>query len=311
MLLSEEYFSKIKVLNEILWDGRATKSDIESWLNNFSEEERIYMLHILSKFIYINPLCIRKLLVFLFKDLYKRPIIAEIRRKNDDTLDMGLIKDEFSTELSQTKFIGIGNPSESGCHLLYFFRQENSLSINNFMHIHEFFSLDGKINGQYKSINRLIFIDDFCGTGRQVFKYLNDFCEKLKANTRIRKYYYSLVATEEGLSFLRSKKILDDVSACLTLDSSFKSFSPISRIIEKKEDRERSMNIAFRYGKELLCKNKNLKLARKCALGYGDCQLLLGFYHNTPNNTLPIIWFDEDQYNFKSIFKRYNKQYTI
>ena len=29
------------------------------------------------------------------------------------------------------------------------------------------------------------------------------------------------------------------------------------------------------------------------ALGFEDSQLLIGFHHNTPDNTLPIIWFDE------------------
>ena len=28
-------------------------------------------------------------------------------------------------------------------------------------------------------------------------------------------------------------------------------------------------------------------------LGYRDSQLLIGFQHNTPDNTLPIIWYDE------------------
>ena len=43
------------------------------------------------------------------------------------------------------------------------------------------------------------------------------------------------------------------------------------------------------------------------ALGFGDCQLLLSMEHNTPDNTLPIIWFDEDEKMWRPIFKRYNK----
>ena len=38
--------------------------------------------------------------------------------------------------------------------------------------------------------------------------------------------------------------------------------------------------------------------------GYKDSQLLLGFTHNTPDNTLPIIWKEE---NWIPIFKRYSK----
>ena len=41
-------------------------------------------------------------------------------------------------------------------------------------------------------------------------------------------------------------------------------------------------------------------------LGYNDCQMLLGFHHNTPNNTLPIFWREK---NWTPIFKRYAKLY--
>lgn len=33
-------------------------------------------------------------------------------------------------------------------------------------------------------------------------------------------------------------------------------------------------------------------------------------HHNTPDNTLPIIWFDEDKSMWTPIFRRYNKNYT-
>jgi hypothetical protein len=50
-------------------------------------------------------------------------------------------------------------------------------------------------------------------------------------------------------------------------------------------------------------------MAVNMALGFGDCQLLLSMHHNTPDNTLPIIWFDEDEALWTPIFKRYNKIY--
>ena len=55
--------------------------------------------------------------------------------------------------------------------------------------------------------------------------------------------------------------------------------------------------------------NNTQETIEKGALGFGNCQLLLSLYHNTPNNTLPIIWFDEDNQLWSPIFKRYNKVY--
>ena len=34
----------------------------------------------------------------------------------------------------------------------------------------------------------------------------------------------------------------------------------------------------------------------------------MGTYYNTPNNTLPIFWSDEN--SWQPIFQRYNKKYT-
>ena len=50
-----------------------------------------------------------------------------------------------------------------------------------------------------------------------------------------------------------------------------------------------------------------LEKSKGNSLGFKDCQLLLGFNHNTPDNTLPIFWYDEKNYNWYPIFKRYKK----
>ena len=44
-------------------------------------------------------------------------------------------------------------------------------------------------------------------------------------------------------------------------------------------------------------------------LGYDNCQLLLSFFHNTPNNSLPIFWFEDEQVEWKPMFRRYPKIY--
>jgi hypothetical protein len=45
-------------------------------------------------------------------------------------------------------------------------------------------------------------------------------------------------------------------------------------------------------------------------LGYKDGQLLLGFSHNTPDNTLPIFWSEGHPPRlWEPMFKRYHKNY--
>ena len=58
--------------------------------------------------------------------------------------------------------------------------------------------------------------------------------------------------------------------------------------------------MCWKYGKTML--------GEKHALGFEDSQLLLGFHHNIPDNTLPIMWFDgPDRVPWKPIFRRYPK----
>ena len=53
---------------------------------------------------------------------------------------------------------------------------------------------------------------------------------------------------------------------------------------------------------------KVVKKMKNDALGYNNAQALIAFEYNTPNNTLPIIWADDNQWN--SLFKRYDKLYS-
>jgi hypothetical protein len=59
---------------------------------------------------------------------------------------------------------------------------------------------------------------------------------------------------------------------------------------------------------EAMCRRYGDRLVSTYPLGFGDCQLLIGFHHNTPDNSLPIIWFVEpDGLPWTPIFKRYSK----
>jgi hypothetical protein len=111
----------------------------------------------------------RELLRALYRDLYRYPIVESIRRAHSDTLDANFIEEEFKKRLLQTRFMGMGNPSESGCHLLYYFRQENRLPRNLFIHTHEIFTRSGSppaLSVKDPTVATYVFLDDFCGSGR-------------------------------------------------------------------------------------------------------------------------------------------------
>lgn len=303
------------------WDGKIHKE----WLMNFSEsnellgeKEKLNMLYLLSKFMYFGHVELRQLLISLYRDLFKYPIIQAIRKVNDDTIDFSFLEEEFDKELKASRFLGVGNPSESGVHLLYYFRQECNLSKNNFINTSDIFTtfkvedfnpdqtprnyLKSEIKN--KNIKRYIFIDDFCGSGQQATSYLKPIAENIKTvDPNIEIKYLMLFATEQGLEHVRKIESIDVVESVFTLDNSFKAFSDESRYFNANIDIDIDIDKTFakitaeKYGFNLFSP----------PLGHGDCQLLFGLFHNTPDNSLPIFWSEIN--NWKPIFKRYHKIY--
>lgn len=168
--------TKLKNLSESVWENRARWTEIQDWLNNFQDDlgedpsERMHALYLLSNFMYFGSREMRELLKSLFRDLYQYPILAEIRHRFADTTDTPTIKDAFQEELRRTRFLGVGNPSESGTHLLYYFRQENNLPKTLFINEYEVFDRyggSGPVSLRSRAITRYVFIDDVCGSGKQ------------------------------------------------------------------------------------------------------------------------------------------------
>jgi hypothetical protein len=312
----DEMQAKLKALDETLWEGRAKWDHVERWLAQFdgaediADEAYLQMLFLASNFMYFGVREIRTLLRSLFRDLYQYKIVDKIRRDNNDTLDLSLINHSFSEQLKRSRFIGVGNPSESGSHMLYYFRQENRLGKEYFINSHQVFSTSRRIFSHVSkikdpTIEHYIFIDDLCGSGAQATEYCETIVRPLKRmNPKAKVCYYTLFATSFGLNEIRKLRWFDQVGCVVELDDSFKCFSDISRIYKNARapfDKNKGKAISLRHGSRLQAKNP---------LGWRDGQLLLGFFHNTPDNSLPIIWFDDPEgLAWTPLFRRFPKQY--
>lgn len=322
--LREKLLNSIKVLSETTWEGNASRTKIDKWLENFvDDKERVHSLFLLSQFMYFNKLQMNELLKALYRDVYKYPIIEQIRRGNNDTLDSSLIATQFAQIEFNTKFVGIGNPSESGTHLLYFFRQVNDLSKKRFINAIEIIDRSAeKPSLRFKDVERYVFIDDFCGSGSQAKMYAPEvkFIKELKSDAIVS--YLMLFATSKGLAEVKSSGIFDVVECLIELDDSFKCFNENSRYFSKSPqeiNKDFAKSLCEKHGfelyKSIITKHNKFaepQLSETAALhklGYKDSQLLIGFFHNTPDNTLPIIWYDEKELPWYPIFKRYHKIY--
>ena len=334
-------YKRIEVLNFTLWENRAFKTHIEAWLRNFKNEtDQSYALYMLSRMMYFSADNIRNLLRTLYRDKIRYPLIRDIRKRNGNTLDPEVLEPEFFEELKNTRFLGVGNPSESGVHLLYYFRQENNIPKDLFVNTDDLViyeqnedgEVHAKLRDKFKNVKRFVFIDDLCGSGQQATS--NDSNVR-RCVTNLRSFlpssnisYLMLFGLKDGVEYVRNFidptigiPLYDHVDAVIELDESYMCFSEKSRFFTNIDNYDKivAKDIAYKYGYPLsfhLAVKQGLVspylecVAKHRALGFGNNQLLISMHHNTPDNTLPIIWFDEDKSMWTPIFRRYNKNYT-
>jgi hypothetical protein len=309
--------SKIRTLINHAWDSEVTWAEIEAWLNNFDgsflekSEEQLYAIFAISRYMYFGKRLVREMLKSLYRDHFYSPMRQRIRRNFNGTLDHRIIDNAYTLELNSTRFIGVGNPSESGAHLLYYFRQVNYLSKDLFVDLAAALTYQVSRDRseilydiREKKITRLVFFDDIVGSGTQASEYLTPYLSGIKAtNPSIDIRFMSLFATSAGLSKLNDSKLFDGKAMCLfELDDSFKAFDADSRYFSTSPpwfDRQKMFDLTEDYGK---------KLWPNHPFGYKNGQLLISFSHNTPDNVPPIFWAVSGQIPWAPAFVRYHKQ---
>ncbi|MEQ5225971.1 hypothetical protein ABN220_10045 [Proteus cibi] len=306
---------KIMRLSQSLWEHKVSRENLLRWLGNFqssskeAECEQTHAMYLLSNFMYFGAREIRELLKSLYRDKFFKPLIQKVRKKNSDTKDLLIIETEVKNELQATRFLGMGNPSESGTHLLYYFRQENGLGKEDFMHSHEILSFDRDGSGNVSlrlnkpEVKRYILLDDVCGSGTQAIEYSSKLVSEIKRlDSNVEVYYFTLFSTVEGMDNIRRRSDFNIVDCIFELDETFKCFSDNARQFRSEDH----FPISKEFAKAFCEKYGNKLFGPQHCLGYKGSQLLLGFTHNTPDNTLPIIWGED---NWEPIFKRYHKKY--
>ena len=311
---SDVLVEKLKALTQHLWSDMVNWPMIMDWLKNFPENqpggrsEQLHGAFLLSQFMYFGIREMRELLKALYRDVYKYPVVERLRLSQADSVDYKHLAALFEAERDRTRFLGVGNPSESGTHLLYYFRQENRLSSELFINGHEVFDrTGGPTTPKLKEpdIGHYVFIDDFCGSGTQATGYsasLVTDIKRLKPEAHVS--YYVLFSTTQGINKVKASTAFDDVACVCELDETFRCFSEASRYFRNTAeaiDKDFAEAMCRRYGADLLPGHE---------LGFGDGQLLIGFFHNVPDNTLPVIWKRQvAPIPWVPAFKRYPKLY--
>lgn len=185
----------------------------------------------------------------------------------------GKIQAIFGEELKEVLFFPLGSSSaSSGSMYLYQYRKELRLNEDNFKQ-------DGFEKYLNKNVN-IVFFDDIIGSGNQATRFFNKNLKDKFAKC----YYFSLLGLQEGISYIKSNAKFEAVVSGEILTDEEMAFSENSYVFTEKE-RDIIKPICEKYGSLLF---------KKHPLGYDNTQALIVFPHNTPNNTLPIIWGSND-----------------
>ena len=308
-------YEKIMSLNELVWKSRADRPAVDLWLENFTGDctskwnERKHALYLLSKFLYFGQTQVRQLLRAMFQDLIRQPLSVEVREGLSDKGDFSAVHQGFLDEIRRTRFLGLGKPAESGTHLLYDFRVVNRIPVDACVTVSDLFTgpyNDSASQWALPAVSRVIFIDDFCGTGDQATTISHEYLPWMRqaakrGGSHVDAWYLTLLATTGGLEKLRKNASFDRVQSVSELDNTYRAFAADSQLYVNAPDdlpKSHAETIARHYG-ELLSPGQ--------PLGYKDSQLLLGFQHNVPDNTLPIISREQVNPPWHPIFPRADK----
>ena len=150
-----------------------------------------------------------------------------------------------------------------------------------------------KINAeQWDSIDYIVFIDDFSGSGDSIFKEIEKFKDTFSDKTI---YFLTLTIMEQALEAINQVSENSNFEIIpIFIDKQGKVFC---RDLFNDNEKER----------ESLCNlSKKLRIPKGDRLGYKESESLVAFYNNTPTNTLGIIRYTTEKYI--PLFPRHNDE---
>lgn len=307
--LYPDWQRKLKLLTDSAWqDAKTNGAKIDQWLLNFSGQsdpvdvERHHAFHLLQQFIYFGKQEVYECLRVLFRDHFIYPAVQSFRKVTDDPAQIWLlVQKQLSLE---TRFLGVGYPAESGQSFLYHFRKANDLDVSLFPNVSDLIDESAPPNVEFspQTVRHLVYLDDFCGTGQQVEDRLGELLSRVrKARSDLRVSYYLLFATTAGVENVEKTGLFDEIKAAIVFDEDYKAFGHDSLYYKNPPadiSKANALALSRHYGSLLLPSDP---------LGYGGCELLVGFEHNTPDNTLPLFWASDETMPWYPIFPRANK----
>ena len=259
--LSKEIEKRIENIVSVRFYNQITPYDVIRWLFNFDDEDVELAVQLLEH------------VVFLRDDDVKGRLYEQV---------MKLPKD-------RTKHIvPLGKPGKSGAAISYWIHglmKRNDLQRMNFhSSVEAFISYGNSV--AWETLNDVVvYVDDFIGSGGSVVTALSSLGKKdvrlevLSDASSGRLYVIAAIVMDNGYS-----KISQDISGAIILgDLHCKGFDPHKKVFGSYFKTKAVREMCYKYGKQLF---------KDFPLGYENTQSLVLMQHSSPNNTIPVLWSD-------------------
>lgn len=258
--LSKEIEKRIENIVSVRFYNQITPYDVIRWLFNFDDEDVELAVQLLEH------------VVFLRDDDVKGRLYEQV---------MKLPKD-------RTKHIvPLGKPGKSGAAISYWIhglmKRKDLQSMNFHSSVEAFISYRNSV--AWETLNDVVvYVDDFIGSGESVVDALSleeniVRPEVLSDASSGRLYVIAAIVMDNGYS-----KITKDISGAVILgDSHCKGFDPHKKIFGSYFKTKAVRKMCYKYGEQLY---------KGCPLGYKNTQSLVLMQHSSPNNTVPVLWSD-------------------
>lgn len=258
--LSKEIEKRIEDIVSVRFYNQITPYDVIRWLFNFDDKDVELAVQLLEH------------VVFLRDDDVKGRLYEQILKLPDDT---------------RKHIVPLGKPGKSGAAVSYWIhglmKRKELRKMRFHSSIEEFISYRNSV--AWETLNDVvIYVDDFIGSGGSVVEALsldekNVRPEVLSDACSGRLYVVAAIVMDNGYS-----KITKDISGAVILgDSHCKGFDPHKKVFGSYFKTKEVREMCYKYGEQLY---------KGCPLGYENTQSLVLMQHSAPNNTVPVLWSD-------------------
>ncbi len=325
----KDELTDIQTISEIKYDdyqqythGMRYVESLALWLRQFDKpQERECMYNFIKdNLIFISEEEMRQLIEYSYPIIMKHYIMNRTKEycNRERIFDKEKRRQIYSLVRRKSLFLGLSD----GAHIDFFRRQNPGLS-NEQVFVHYDFSDDKAKEmldelrqelGQEMGFDKFFLVDDFSGSGYsyirkdtegwhgKIHKFYKRLCEVGYHVKGIDIHLVLYLSTAKSLEYMR-KKVMEyfaDKEVSITIDA-IQLVNPydMDQNVNLKRILAENYNKMKATGKKsFVDKHFEIGRGKEPYLGFSDCSLPLVIYHNTPNNSFPVLWYSwEDEVN--------------